>query len=73
MIWGRRKKAQAEADEALAAKIEADIELAAAHETKREVEAIDGASDIDPESALAKNNMRIVNAARSSLCMEHLQ
>lgn len=37
MIWGRRKKAQAEADEALAAKIEADIELAAAHETKREV------------------------------------
>ena len=38
-----------------------------------EVEAIDGASDIDPESALAKNNMRIVNAARSSLCMEHLQ
>ena len=37
MIWGRHKKAQAEADEALAAKIEADIELAAAHETKREV------------------------------------
>lgn len=37
MIWGRRKKAQAEADEALAAKIEADIELAAAHETKRAV------------------------------------
>lgn len=38
-----------------------------------EVEAINGASDLDPESALAKNNMRIVNAARSSLCMEHLQ
>ena len=37
MIWGRRKKAQTEADEALAAKIQADIELAAAHETKREV------------------------------------
>lgn len=37
MIWGRRKKAQAEANEALAAKIEADIQLAAAHETKREV------------------------------------
>jgi len=37
MIWGRRKRAQAEANEALAAKIEADIELAAAYETKREV------------------------------------
>lgn len=37
------------------------------------VEAIGGASSLDPESALAKNNMRIVNAARSSLCMEHLQ
>ena len=37
MIWGRRKRVQAEANEALAAKIEADIELAAAHETKREV------------------------------------
>lgn len=38
MIWGRRKRAQEAADEALAAKIQADIDLSAAHETKREVE-----------------------------------
>lgn len=38
MFRGRRKKAQLEADEALAAKIESQIELAAARQTHREVQ-----------------------------------
>ena len=37
MIWGRRKRAQAEADEALAAKIEAELDLKEAKQTQREV------------------------------------
>lgn len=36
-LWKRKRQAEAEATEALAAKIEADIELSAAHETRREV------------------------------------
>lgn len=39
MIWNRKRKKQAELDakEALAAKIQADIDLSAAYQTKREV------------------------------------
>lgn len=37
MIWSRRKQAEAEALEAKAAKIQAGIDLSAAHEVRREV------------------------------------
>ena len=37
MIWGRRKRAQEAADEALAAKIEAELDLKEAKQTQREV------------------------------------
>ncbi|HJX77263.1 DUF7620 family protein [Glutamicibacter sp.] len=37
MIWGRRKQAQEAADEALAAKIEAELDLKEAKQTQREV------------------------------------
>lgn len=36
-FWKRKHQAQREADEALAAKIDADIQLSIAHETRREV------------------------------------
>lgn len=36
-LWKRKREAEQEAQAALAAKIQADIELSAAHETRREV------------------------------------